>query len=90
MIRQAPDRTFFLCRTNNGAVNERKAEMNENDANVEPTDFWYIDSKYHIHCEEYIEYHKDAMDWDLDNEIARKYYVNIFRCDERIIGEKHL
>ena len=65
MIRQAPGRTFFLCRTNNGAVNERKAEMNENDANVEPTDFWYIDSKYHIHCEEYIEYHKDAMDWDL-------------------------
>jgi len=39
--------------------------MNENDAAVEPTDFWYIDSKYHIHCEEYIEYHKDAMDWDL-------------------------
>ena len=39
--------------------------MNENDAVVEPTDFWYIDSKYHIHCEEYIEYHKDAMDWDL-------------------------
>ena len=31
--------------------------MNENDATVEPTDFWYIDSKYHIHCEEYIEYH---------------------------------
>ena len=39
--------------------------MNENDTTVEPTDFWYIDSKYHIHCEEYIEYHKDAMDWDL-------------------------
>ena len=39
--------------------------MNENDVAVEPTDFWYIDSKYHIHCEEYIEYHKDAMDWDL-------------------------
>ena len=51
--------------TNNGAVNERKTEMNENDAAVEPTDFWYIDSKYHIHCEAYIEYHKDAMDWDL-------------------------
>ena len=29
--------------------------MNENDAVVEPTDFWYIDSKYHIHCEEFIE-----------------------------------
>ena len=39
--------------------------MNENDKTVEPTDFWYIDSKYNINCEEYIEYHKDAMDWDL-------------------------
>ena len=46
-------------------ASERKTKMNENDAVVEPTDFWYIDSKYHIHCEEYIEYHKDAMDWDL-------------------------
>ena len=31
--------------------------MNENDTTVEPTDFWYIDSNYHIHCEAYIEYH---------------------------------